>query len=150
MSNNSIMWSSNTTSSGNATAKLDDSGNLVVIDGHNKSILWQSFDYPTDTFLPGMKFGRDNLTGREWHLSSPKSSEDLAPGKYIVSVDTNGYPQIIIKDTNDSLRFRAGPWNGVGLSGALAFDQKSTFRYNMVISCWQRKFVLNINIICRT
>ncbi|MFS7943492.1 putative non-specific serine/threonine protein kinase [Helianthus anomalus] len=40
MSNNSIMWSSNTTLSGNAIAKLDDMGNLVMTDGDNKKIIW--------------------------------------------------------------------------------------------------------------
>ncbi|RDX61144.1 G-type lectin S-receptor-like serine/threonine-protein kinase, partial [Mucuna pruriens] len=39
-------------SSTNTTVKLLDSGNLVLI---GTSCLWQSFQNPTDTFLPGMK-----------------------------------------------------------------------------------------------
>ncbi|MFS7943486.1 putative protein kinase RLK-Pelle-DLSV family [Helianthus anomalus] len=90
MSNNSIMWSSNTTSSGNAIAKLDDMGNLVMSDGDNKKIIWQSFDYPTDTILPGMKFGRVLLTGREQRLSSWIISEDPAPCGFTHNTDTHG------------------------------------------------------------
>ncbi|KAF5802396.1 putative bulb-type lectin domain-containing protein [Helianthus annuus] len=116
-STNGIMWSSNTTSSGNATAKLDDNGNLVMTDGDNVKILWQSFDYPTDTLLPEMKFGRDLLTGREWRLSSWKGSEDPAPGEFTYSIDTHGYPQHILKQGENMIKFRAGPWNGIRFSG---------------------------------
>ncbi|KAK4711236.1 hypothetical protein R3W88_005749 [Solanum pinnatisectum] len=41
-------------SSSKRTAKLYDSGNLVLIDELSGERLWQSFDNPTDTFLPGM------------------------------------------------------------------------------------------------
>ncbi|KAK1408516.1 hypothetical protein QVD17_40359 [Tagetes erecta] len=127
------IWSSNTTSSGNAVAKLDDMGNLVVIDEDQKHIIWQSFDYPTDTLLSGMKLGRDLLTGREWHLSSWKSSEDPAPGEFTFSVDTNGYPQNILK-LGDTIKFRSGPWTGVWFSGASTSNQHPIFTYNMVIN----------------
>ncbi|KAI5332655.1 hypothetical protein L3X38_022784 [Prunus dulcis] len=64
---NTTVWSSNTSSSAqNPVGKLLDSGNLVVIDGndHNdtQKYLWQSFDYPGDTLLPGMKLGRNKIT----------------------------------------------------------------------------------------
>ncbi|GAA0168919.1 transmembrane signal receptor [Lithospermum erythrorhizon] len=45
----------NFTRSSNTTAKLLDTGNLVLIDGQSGKIWWQSFKHPTDTFLPGMK-----------------------------------------------------------------------------------------------
>ncbi|KAK9098334.1 hypothetical protein Syun_025379 [Stephania yunnanensis] len=38
--------------------KILDTGNLVLCDGENTGdFLWQSFDYPTDAYLPGMKIG---------------------------------------------------------------------------------------------
>ncbi|XP_034680644.1 S-locus-specific glycoprotein S13-like [Vitis riparia] len=47
--------------SGNSIATLLDSGNFVVAelntDGSVKQTLWESFDDPTDTLLPGMKLG---------------------------------------------------------------------------------------------
>ncbi|GJW85176.1 G-type lectin S-receptor-like serine/threonine-protein kinase isoform X1 [Tanacetum coccineum] len=49
--------------------QLLDSGNLVVRDEHGISkpgaYHWQSFDYPVDTLLPGMKLGRNLKTGFE-------------------------------------------------------------------------------------
>eukprot|EP00257_Ricinus_communis_P026666 XP_025014080.1 receptor-like serine/threonine-protein kinase SD1-8 isoform X1 [Ricinus communis] len=41
--------------SSNTSATLLDSGNLILMQG--EKIVWQSFDSPTDTFLPGMKLG---------------------------------------------------------------------------------------------
>ncbi|KAI3694466.1 hypothetical protein L1987_77431 [Smallanthus sonchifolius] len=140
---NGIMWSSNTTSSGSATAKLDDFGNLIMTDGDQEKILWQSFDYPTDTTLPGMKFGKDLLTGREWKLASWKSSEDPAPGEYTFSIDTHGYPQNILKQGVD-IKFRAGPWNGLRFSGASGFNQNMIYTYNMVINETVAAFTYNL------
>ena len=47
----------NTSSGSNNThATLLDSGNLILMDtDQDLQILWQSFEDPTDTFLPGMK-----------------------------------------------------------------------------------------------
>lgn len=53
-------WSTsiNSTAATNAFfAVLKDSGNLIVREGNSSSpgrILWESFDYPTDTILPGI------------------------------------------------------------------------------------------------
>jgi hypothetical protein len=47
-----------------AAAVLLDTGNLVVRDRANSSrILWQSFDYPGDSLLPGSSLGFDRDTG---------------------------------------------------------------------------------------
>ncbi|KAI3509914.1 hypothetical protein L1887_25439 [Cichorium endivia] len=118
---NDVVWSSNTTSSGNATVQLEDSGNLVVRQGIGKKILWQSFDYPTDTLLPGMMLGRNFLTGKEWHLSSWKSSGDPALGEFTWSVDTRGYPQNLLKQGTSVIKFRGGPWIRDGFSGSYTF-----------------------------
>ncbi|XP_076892549.1 G-type lectin S-receptor-like serine/threonine-protein kinase At4g27290 [Bidens hawaiensis] len=116
-SNSSMIWSSNTTTSGNATAKLRDNGNLVVIDQQEK-VIWQSFDYPTDTLLPGMKSGRNYLKGKEWHLSSLKSSEDPAPGELTWGPDTVGYPESKLKQ-GAVIHFHGGPWRNRQFSGFL-------------------------------
>jgi hypothetical protein len=83
---NGIIWSSNTTRTMESpVGQLLDSGNLVVKDGNNVnpvSFVWQSFDYPCDTLLPGMKIGRNLVTGLDWFLSSWKSTDDPAPGEF--------------------------------------------------------------------
>ncbi|XP_021724100.1 G-type lectin S-receptor-like serine/threonine-protein kinase SD3-1 [Chenopodium quinoa] len=51
-SNGGVVWKSNTAGKPVASASLQDDGNLVVLDG-NKDLVWQSFDTPSDTLLPG-------------------------------------------------------------------------------------------------
>ncbi|KAE9592820.1 hypothetical protein Lal_00029359 [Lupinus albus] len=55
-------------------ATILDSGNFVVQqlnpNGSTKRVLWQSFDYPTDTLFPGMKLGVNHKTGHSWSLVS--------------------------------------------------------------------------------
>ncbi|KAL6627163.1 hypothetical protein ACP70R_030889 [Stipagrostis hirtigluma subsp. patula] len=53
-----------------AAAVLLDSGNLVVRDQANSSrILWQSFDEPGDSLLPGARLGLDRDTGKNISLT---------------------------------------------------------------------------------
>ncbi|KAL3824850.1 hypothetical protein ACJIZ3_020879 [Penstemon smallii] len=61
----------------NLTATLLDSGNFVVKEMKSNKVLWQSFDYPTDTLLPGMKLGVNHRTGRNWTLTSWLSVADF-------------------------------------------------------------------------
>ncbi|XP_074291791.1 G-type lectin S-receptor-like serine/threonine-protein kinase CES101 isoform X2 [Silene latifolia] len=82
-------------------ATLTDAGNFVLrevlSDGLAVSkILWQSFDYPTDTLLPGMRLGFDNKTGKHWSLTSWVSSKVPAFGPYTLGLDRNGTNQLIL------------------------------------------------------
>ncbi|XVF70430.1 hypothetical protein PTKIN_Ptkin11bG0161000 [Pterospermum kingtungense] len=63
-------------------ARLLDSGNLVLLDQISLEILWQSFDYPTDTILPGMNLGHDPTYNKSWSLVSWRGLEDPAPGSF--------------------------------------------------------------------
>ncbi|KAK3021637.1 LOW QUALITY PROTEIN: hypothetical protein RJ639_046361 [Escallonia herrerae] len=70
----------------NSSATLTDSGNFVLtewnLDGSAKRVLWQTFDYSTDTLLPGMKLGENFQTGKKWSLSSWISDRVPAPGAF--------------------------------------------------------------------
>ncbi|XP_027910185.1 G-type lectin S-receptor-like serine/threonine-protein kinase At4g27290 [Vigna unguiculata] len=113
------IWSSNAshTRSKPVAVELLESGNMVVKDGHN-NFLWQSFDYPDDTLLPGMKLGMNLKTGHYRALRSWKSLNDPTPGEFSFGVDTRGLPQLVItKDSNDNIVFRPGSWNGVRVTG---------------------------------
>ncbi|XP_044953071.1 G-type lectin S-receptor-like serine/threonine-protein kinase At2g19130 [Hordeum vulgare subsp. vulgare] len=60
-----------TTTSISAIAVLLDNGNLVLRDQANSSqVLWQSFDYPTSTLLPGMRLGSNAIIGKSMILFS--------------------------------------------------------------------------------
>ncbi|THG11893.1 hypothetical protein TEA_012557 [Camellia sinensis var. sinensis] len=114
-STGSVIWSPNVTgSTQDPVAQLMESGNLVVKDANDTSehFLWQSFDYPCNTLLPGMKLGKSFVMGLERHLSSWKSSDDPAPGEFTNWCDPQGYPQNILSRGSVDL-FRTGPWNVV-------------------------------------
>lgn len=99
--NESEIWSSNSSMATHyPVAQLLDSGNLVVRDLSNTdsdNFLWQSFDYPTDTFLAGMKLGRNRITGFDRYLTSWKSVDDPSPGNFSFQLDPNGFPQTLRK-----------------------------------------------------
>ncbi|KAG6689836.1 hypothetical protein I3842_11G194400 [Carya illinoinensis] len=69
----------NTSAGRDTYAMLLDTGNLRVTKRVSGVVLWQSFEHPTDTVLPGMNVS-DFTTG--WSLTSWKSTEDPAPGPF--------------------------------------------------------------------
>ncbi|KAK1562848.1 hypothetical protein Q3G72_017918 [Acer saccharum] len=85
----------------NTSVTLEDSGNLVLHElnsnGSIKGMLWQSFDYPTDTLLPGMKLGINLQTGHQWFLRSWLTLESPAEGSYTFGMDPNLTDRLIIK-----------------------------------------------------
>ncbi|GFQ05759.1 putative serine/threonine-protein kinase receptor [Phtheirospermum japonicum] len=132
---NDTVWSTNNTSSAtvrNPIAHLLDSGNLVVTDNEYPSnFLWQSFDYPTDTFLPGMKLGWNLAAHQEYYLSSWKSNDDPSPGDFTTHIDPTGYPQGYTKRGEVELS-RLGPWNGLIFSGNL--QKSSIYSFELVMN----------------
>ncbi|KAK8573658.1 hypothetical protein V6N13_009746 [Hibiscus sabdariffa] len=78
--NRSIVWSSNASRPVRSpVVQLLDSGNLVVkdeLDRNPGNFIWQSFDYSGNTFLAGMKIGRDFRAGLDRYLSSWKAPDD--------------------------------------------------------------------------
>lgn len=112
-----ILWSSNQTQAVNPVVQLLDSGNLVVLD-MNQNTLWQSFDYPTDTLLPGMKLGWDLDTGLDRYLTSWKNTNDPSTGSYSFKLDFHGFPEILLWNKQQVQPvYRSGPWNGLRFSG---------------------------------
>ncbi|KAF3447844.1 hypothetical protein FNV43_RR08550 [Rhamnella rubrinervis] len=85
---------------GNTSATLQDDGNFVLREvnsnGSHGRVLWQSFDYPTDTLLPGMKLGVNHKTGRSWLLTSWLSTYDPASGAFTLEWDPKGL-QLVTK-----------------------------------------------------
>ncbi|TXG67217.1 hypothetical protein EZV62_008492 [Acer yangbiense] len=61
-----------------AVLTINNEGSLVIMD---------EFDYPSDTFLPGMKLGYNLRTGKVWSLTSWKSAEDHSLGTAQLKMD---------------------------------------------------------------
>uniref|UniRef100_A0A2N9GE76 non-specific serine/threonine protein kinase n=1 Tax=Fagus sylvatica TaxID=28930 RepID=A0A2N9GE76_FAGSY len=80
-------------------ATLLDSGNFVLQElnsnGNTKRVLWQSFDEPTDTLLPGMKLGVNHKNRSTWSLTSWLNNVIPAPGPFALEWDPKGHQMII-------------------------------------------------------
>ncbi|GLT37749.1 hypothetical protein SLA2020_120500 [Shorea laevis] len=153
-----VIWSSNTSRSAERpVARLLESGNLVVQDEKKYNLenyLWQSFDYPSDTLLPGMKVGKNLKTGFDRYLSSWKSTDDPAPGLYSVRIITQGVPQLVI-EKGSKIQYSQGPWNGIAFEGRTSKlnpltspqyvlnDVEVYFMYELKDSSVETRLVLN-------
>ncbi|KAK8985738.1 hypothetical protein V6N11_068977 [Hibiscus sabdariffa] len=121
---NTSVWSSNVSRKAEGlVAQLLDSGNFVVKDNRmmqhqesDEAYLWQSFDYLSDTLLPGMKLGMNLKTGSEWFLSSWKSVDDPSPGNYTVRLSIQGLASLVTYSGSAKL-FRSRPWDGLNFDG---------------------------------
>ncbi|XP_026444109.1 G-type lectin S-receptor-like serine/threonine-protein kinase At1g11300 isoform X2 [Papaver somniferum] len=118
-----VIWSSNissisSTDVSSRVSELLDTGNLVLretINGGNRT-LWESFAYPSNVFLPDMKFGLNTRTREKLVITSWKDTEnDPSTGNFTLELDPAGVPQSIIMDNgsgNQQRRhWRSGPWN---------------------------------------
>ncbi|PSR96869.1 G-type lectin S-receptor-like serine/threonine-protein kinase [Actinidia chinensis var. chinensis] len=86
--NGTLAWSTNTSGKSVIGMKIDIGGNLVLYDSSN-SIVWQSFDYPTNTWLPGQ-----HLTiGQK--LVSSVSATSWSEGPFYLSLTSSGLSAFI-------------------------------------------------------
>ncbi|XP_042373292.1 receptor-like serine/threonine-protein kinase SD1-8 [Zingiber officinale] len=122
--NSSILWTSGAPDSSlsNPVAQLFDDGNFAVHEsgsGGSDGFAWQSFDFPTDTQLPGMILGRRRLrngTDLDINITASTSDSDPTPGPFVYGLDLRGDPQLFIWSGTEQY-WRAGPWNGRWFSG---------------------------------
>ncbi|KAI3520131.1 hypothetical protein L1887_09355 [Cichorium endivia] len=133
------VWSSNLSVSIQniiPVAQLLDDGNLILRNESNIdaiSPIWQSFDYPTDTILPGMKLGKDLVSGRETRVTSWKSLDDPSAGLYVNWLDADGYPQTFLR-RGSVIQYRFGPWNGIRFSGYSSKKPNPIYTFEVVIN----------------
>ncbi|MED6174087.1 hypothetical protein PIB30_065579 [Stylosanthes scabra] len=111
------VWSTNLSPSNfdSIVAVLQDNGNLILSDRPNPSesnSLWQSFDHPTDTFLPGAKLKLDKKTGTPQYLTSWKNTQDPGTGLFSLELDPKGSQAYFILWNKTEEYWSSGPWNG--------------------------------------
>ncbi|PIN13983.1 Serine/threonine protein kinase [Handroanthus impetiginosus] len=152
---NGIIWSTNTSVSvRNPVAQLLDSGNLVIkeaSDNNPKNYVWQSFDYPTDTLLAGMKLGWNFVNHLEVYLSSWKNNDDPASGDFTYHCDPTGYPQDVLRKGGVK-QYTTGPWTGLTFSGLPSLRTNQIFKFGLVMNKNEVYFhydLLNSSIISR-
>ncbi|KAL4569806.1 hypothetical protein LXL04_025450 [Taraxacum kok-saghyz] len=127
----SRIWSTNvttTTTFNSVVAVILDNGNLVLRDGSNSDVsVWQSFDHPTHTWLPGAKLAYNNRTKKSQPLTSWKSKED--PGVGLFSLELHPIPKEYVIEWNGSQQYwTSGSWNGKSFD--LVPEMRMEFIYN--------------------
>ncbi|XP_054778350.1 uncharacterized protein LOC129286414 [Prosopis cineraria] len=107
---NHIIWSSNVSNiTVTTTCRLQGSGNLVLQDSA-ENILWQSFEHPSDSFLPQMKLTSNKRTGEKLRVTSWKSLSDPSNGNFFATLEHPDIPEIFIWNGSRPY-WRSGPWN---------------------------------------
>lgn len=129
------VWSSNaSTTAKEPVLLLLDTGNLVVRNGSSTgNIVWQSFDYPGDTLLPGMILHVNRVTGVYNSLTSWKNTGDPGTGDFEYHLDGHGFPQLFIAK-GSALLYRLGSWNGFFFSGIPWETLYSYFNFSFVLT----------------
>ncbi|KAG9459670.1 hypothetical protein H6P81_004178 [Aristolochia fimbriata] len=112
-----LLWSTNLshiapTDPNYPEARLSDTGNLVLAAGNSSGALWQSFDNPTDTLLPGMRIGYNEKTHLNRLLVSWNDSRDPSPGGFSYGLDPRDSYQFFIWKNGSVRYWRSGHWNG--------------------------------------
>lgn len=115
---NVTVWSTNVRpKSNNTVAVLLEKGDLVLSsDSDGSNLYWESFNNPTDTFLPGMRARVNPSIGENRALIPWKSENDPSPGRYSLGVDPIGAIEIVIWD-GETRKWRSGPWNSAIFTG---------------------------------
>ncbi|XP_060965200.1 G-type lectin S-receptor-like serine/threonine-protein kinase At4g27290 [Cannabis sativa] len=128
-----IVWSTNSSKqAAKPLVQLLDNGNLVLRDekdDNTTNYLWESFYYPTDSLLPGMKLGWDLRRGLNRRLSSWKSSDDPCHGNFTYGIEfdeeLHTYPQLIARN-GTAIFYRQGMWDSISSSQNSGYE----FVYN--------------------
>ncbi|XVF31718.1 hypothetical protein REPUB_Repub17cG0016200 [Reevesia pubescens] len=139
------VWSTNvsSTKSTSVVAVLLDDGNLVLRDRPNSStILWQSFDHPTDTWLPDSKLRLDKRTNQSQRFTSWKSQDDPAPGLFSFELDPRKTNQIIIVWNRSQQYWFSGTWDEQTKSFSLVPEMRTSSMSN---SSYSFSYISNEN-----
>ncbi|XP_054778327.1 G-type lectin S-receptor-like serine/threonine-protein kinase At1g11300, partial [Prosopis cineraria] len=124
---NLTLWSSNVSNipPDSSMAQLLDTGNLVLNDNTTGKTLWESFQHPSDSFIPKMKLGTNPGTGEKpTLLTSWKSPSDPSIGSFSASLEHLDAPEAVIYNGSKPY-WRSGPWNGGEFLGVNATYDRS-------------------------
>ncbi|KAK1405323.1 Receptor-like serine/threonine-protein kinase [Heracleum sosnowskyi] len=134
------IWSSNSTSKTDNSnlAILFDNGNFVTRDIQDSSnVIWQSFDYPTDTWLPGGgKVGYNKIKKEKIYLTPWKNAEDPAPSIFSLELEPNRTSHNLMY--NRTIQYwSTGEWTGTNFVVVPEIDRNSYIK--------NLKYISNVN-----
>ena len=101
---NVTVWATNTVSLSSVQLFLNNTGNLVL--RNKERVLWQSFDFPTDTLLP------EQLLTRKTKLVSSRSQTNISSGFYELSFDNDSYLGVVYNSPDVSDIYWYYSWPG--------------------------------------
>ncbi|GLJ05007.1 hypothetical protein SUGI_0009300 [Cryptomeria japonica] len=99
----SVVWTTSTKGLGVKEAELLPVGNLVLRAGSSGKIIWQSFDWPTDTLLPHQVFTKDG------QLVSRMGSRSFRLGYYRLYFNDDNCLGLIYEGLNVSSKYWPDP-----------------------------------------
>ncbi|XVF07258.1 hypothetical protein REPUB_Repub06bG0123000 [Reevesia pubescens] len=105
------VWTSKTSQLSVASAFLRDDGNLVLLN-EKKDVVWQSFDNPTDTLLPGQRLSP--------FTTLRAASQNYVSSLYSLCMNVSG--QLQLRWESSIIYWRSGRPSHSNLSAVLASD----------------------------
>nr|DAD26542.1 TPA_asm: hypothetical protein HUJ06_028010 [Nelumbo nucifera] len=115
----STVWSTNTTGTMVNKAELLDTGNLVLRDQDDK-ILWQSFDFPTDTLLPSQ------LLTKNKKLISSMGNTTYTSGYFSLLFDNDNVLRLLYDGPEISSLYWPNPDKTVFQNGRTNYNSSRT------------------------
>ncbi|KAK8993116.1 hypothetical protein V6N11_033220 [Hibiscus sabdariffa] len=111
----STAWETNTTSTDVQTAELLDNGNLVLKNSSGR-ILWQSFDFPTDTLVPQQPFTKS------MKLISRLGNGSYAAGYFSFFFDSDNVLKLIYEGPDISSLYWPSVYKNVIQNGRTSYN----------------------------
>ncbi|XP_040383293.1 LOW QUALITY PROTEIN: G-type lectin S-receptor-like serine/threonine-protein kinase At1g11410 [Oryza brachyantha] len=131
-----VRWTTNVTGADSPTAAdgpaavLLSTGNLVIR-SPNGTTLWQSFEHPTDSFLPGMKLAVAYRTRVSDRLVSWRGPDDPSPGSFSYGGDPDTLLQVFLWNGTRPVT-RDGPWTGYMVSSQYQANTSDIIYFSVV------------------
>nr|XP_040256645.2 S-locus-specific glycoprotein S13-like [Aegilops tauschii subsp. strangulata] len=121
-----------TTVAAGAYAVLNNSGNFVLRSSNNMDI-WQSFDHPTDTILPTMRFLVSYKAQIVARLVAWEGPDDPSSGNFSCSGDTRSPDLQLVTWNKARLYCRIIVLDGVSVSGG-TLNNTSSISYQTIVT----------------
>ncbi|KAH7849258.1 hypothetical protein Vadar_015336 [Vaccinium darrowii] len=117
------VWSTNTNSIPPLQLKLLDTGNLVL-KNPNDTIIWESFDSPTDTLLPSQRLTRYSK------LVSSRSRSNFSSGYYALLFDNDNLLRLLFDGPEISSVYWPDPWLNSWEAGRTSYNSSRIAAFN--------------------